>query len=203
MKTFRFLTFGLLAFSLYSCSGSEEQNVEQDIATETYTLLLERSNILWVGDFIKAGALDHSHEGELLFNSGTIQTDEGNIVSGEFELNMASIKELNPPFGDEQAMKFEGHLKSGDYFDSEKFPTAKVIISGNKDGKLQGTITIKGVEMAFDAPVEVALDDDFAKVTGTFNLDFSAFKMDGIGGEGEFVSPKINFDIYLDFERKK
>ena len=98
-------------------------------------------------------------------------------------------------------MKLEGHLKDEDYFNVAKFPTAKVVITGSKDGNVQGLLTVKGIEMPFDVPMAFTMDDTGISLSGGFELDFSAFKMEGLGGEGEFVSPKINIDVYTEFKK--
>jgi polyisoprenoid-binding protein YceI len=198
MKKLGFLAMSVAVLGLYSCNNgaqSEDQNAE------VYQLAVDKSDIYWMGEYIKDGAFDHSHEGELLFNSGSISIVDGKVVGGEFEINMNSIRELNAPFGPEQAAKLEGHLKSEDYFHVEKFPTAKVVITGSKDGNVQGTLTVRGVEMPFDVPMKVTIDEAGVVLSGGFDLDFSIFAMDGIGGEGEFVSPKIVIDVYTEFTK--
>jgi polyisoprenoid-binding protein YceI len=198
MKKLGFLAMSVAVLGLYSCNSgtqSEDQNAE------VYQLAVDKSDIYWMGEYIKDGAFDHSHEGELLFNSGSISIVDGKVVGGEFEINMNSIRELNAPFGPEQAAKLEGHLKSEDYFQVEKFPTAKVVITGSKDGNVQGTLKVRGIEMSFDVPMKVTIDEAGVVLSGGFDLDFSVFAMDGIGGEGEFVSPKIVIDVYTEFTK--
>jgi hypothetical protein len=198
MKKLGFFALGMATLGLYSCSS---ENATEEQNAEVYQLITDNSDIYWFGDYIKDGNLDHSHEGELLFNSGSISVVDGAVVGGEFELNMKSIKEMNAPFGEEQALKLEGHLKSEDYFNVAKFPTAKVVITGSKDGNVQGVLTLKGIDMPFDVPMSFTMDDTGISLSGGFELDFSAFKMEGLGGEGEFVSPKINIDVYTEFKK--
>lgn len=192
MKKLGFFALGIATLGLYSCSSEN---------AEVYQLITDKSDILWFGDYIKDGNLDHSHEGQLTFNSGSISVVDGAVVGGEFELNMNSIKEMNAPFGEEQALKLEGHLKSEDYFNVEKFPTAKILITGSKDGNVQGILTLKGIDMPFDATMSFKNDDSSAALNGGFELDFSVFKMDGIGGEGEYVSPKIKINVNAEFKK--
>jgi polyisoprenoid-binding protein YceI len=190
MKNFGFLILGFAAISLLSCAKKEE-----------FKLNADNSSIVWKGDYIKDGNLDHSHEGELKFNSGSITVSNGQIVGGEFELNMGSIKELNAPWGEEQAAKLEGHLLSEDYFHVEKFPTAKVVLTGSNGKNVQGTLTVRGVDMPFDVPMTLTTNESGATISGSFELDFSAFKMAGIGGEGEFVSPTIKINVNTEFKK--
>jgi polyisoprenoid-binding protein YceI len=199
MKKLGILAMSVAVLGLYSCSNdnSNAENANADV----YQLAVDKSDIVWLGEYIKDGAFDHSHEGELLFNSGSISIIDGQVVGGEFELNMKSIKELNAPWGEEQAAKLEGHLKSEDYFDVEKFPTAKVVITGSKDGNIQGTINVRGVDVPFDVAMKVTVDEAGVVLSGSFDFDFSPFGMDGIGGEGEYVAPKVNIDVYAEFTK--
>jgi polyisoprenoid-binding protein YceI len=197
MKKLSFLAMSVAVLGLYSCGGSQAE----DQNAEVYQLATDKSDIIWVGEYIKDGAFDHSHEGELLFNSGSISIVDGAVVGGEFEINMNSIKEINAPWGEEQAAKLEGHLKDEDFFFVEKYPTSKVVITGSKGGNVQGTLTVRGVDVAFDVPMKVTIDEAGVVLSGSFDFDFAPFSMGGIGGEGEFVSPKVKIDVYAEFTK--
>lgn len=76
--------------------------------------------------------------------SGTINFDpkKATASSAEFTVKIASI--------DTQNEKRDGHLKSPDFFDTEKFPTMtfkskKVIAAGKDKYKLIGELTMHGV----------------------------------------------------------
>jgi polyisoprenoid-binding protein YceI len=88
-----------------------------------------------------------SHGGDLTIKSGSIEMKGAELVGGEFVLDMASLKTGDSP-------KLEGHLKSADFFDVEKFKegTFKItkveVIKGAKPGSpthnITGDLTIKG-----------------------------------------------------------
>jgi polyisoprenoid-binding protein YceI len=48
----------------------------------------------------------------------------------------------------------DGHLKSADFFDAEKYPTITFVATGYANGKLSGNLTIKDVTKAVDLAVE-------------------------------------------------
>lgn len=110
MKQILFIAL-LLPFSAYSQEKAE--------------LSLKESTIFWRGTH----AIGNSgHEGTLRFLSGMLtQSTNGKITSGSFVIDMNSIK--NTDKEDEKGRKnIEEHLKSNDFFDVKKFPTATFTI---------------------------------------------------------------------------
>ncbi|MBD0864059.1 YceI family protein [Gordonia sp. zg691] len=73
--------------------------------------------------------------------SGTITVDENGTPAVQAEIDVTSINTKN-----EQR---DGHIKSADFFDAEKFPTATFVSTGVRadgdDYKLDGDFTLKGV----------------------------------------------------------
>lgn len=196
MKKLNLFALGLVSLSLASCSGETKEETPA-VATETYTLDTEMSIINWTGEYFKAGTIDHNHEGILKLNSGSIEIADGIIQSGTFELNMNSIDATG--LDEETKAKLIGHLKSDEYFDVAKFPTATVKLRQCTADKLVGTITVKGVEMPFEAPASTTVGDDAVKINGEFTLNFAPYGMEGIGSDAdpEYVSPNVKFNIGL------
>lgn len=90
--------------------------------------------------------------------SGTIVVDPAAMSGGsvEFSANMATIDTRNE--------RRDGHLKSAEFFEVEKYPTitfksTKVVAKGN-DLKITGDLTIKGVTKS------ITLDAEFLGTTG-------------------------------------
>jgi polyisoprenoid-binding protein YceI len=93
--------------------------------------------------------------------SGTLTLNEGDVSKSTIE---ASIPVATINTGDEQR---DGHLKSADFFDVEKFPrmsfaSVKVVPNGAGESKVVGDITLHGVtkQVTFDVegPSEPAKD---------------------------------------------
>lgn len=206
MKKLNLFALGLVSIGLVSCASEDDTNdndVADQVVSETYTLDTESSVITWTGDYFKGGEFDHNHIGIVLFNSGTISMTDGSIESGSFELDMTTLDEPDAPMGEEARMKFIGHLKSDDYFDVENHPTATVNLSKSTSDKLVGTITVKGIDMPFEAPATITVGGDAVKITGDFNLNFAPFDMEGIGSDAdpEYVSPNVAFKIALHLKK--
>ena len=76
--------------------------------------------------------------------TGKLTLDESDISKSSVE---ASIPVATLNTGDEQR---DGHLKSGDFFDAEKYPamtfkSTSVVTSGPGEGKVTGDLTVHGV----------------------------------------------------------
>lgn len=159
----------------------------------TYNVNLEESTIEWQG-FKPTG----SHKGTINIVSGTFTTNDGKLQSGSFVIDMSSIKES------EDNAKLEGHLKSADFFDIEKFPTAGFKITGlaSKDGNtmLSGNLTIKGITNNVTFAVTVTNEADVLTVSSeVFTIDRSKWNV-RYGSKSFFDDLKdkfINDDIEL------
>ncbi|WP_407406037.1 YceI family protein [Chryseobacterium sp.] len=93
-----------------------------------------------------------SHFGTIKFESGDVTVKEGKLESGKFVANMTSLTSEDLRNKPDELEKLNGHLKSGDFFEVEKFPTASYEITkvsssteGDYNTILDGNITIKGI----------------------------------------------------------
>ncbi len=75
------------------------------------------------------------------------------LVGGSFVLDMTSINSTD--LTGEYQQKLNGHLKNGDFFEVEKFPTATFKITGVKKNNdkiynslVTGNLTVKGKKNA-------------------------------------------------------
>ena len=101
------------------------------------------SKITWTGHKVTG-----QHEGTINLKDGTLKFDDNNqLVGGTFVMDMSTLA-VTDLSGDMQG-KLEGHLKSEDFFGTEKHNTSTFVITKveGKDGKYKvtGDLTIKGV----------------------------------------------------------
>jgi polyisoprenoid-binding protein YceI len=115
------------------------------------------SKIKWEGKKI-GGA----HEGHISLKSGNLELKKGNIVAGNFVIDMNSITNTDLE-NKEYNQKLVGHLKSDDFFGVEKYPEAAFTITSsdmkNGKGTVTGDITIKGKTESITFPVEKTGND--------------------------------------------
>ncbi len=80
------------------------------------------SSIRWDG----GNALGKMHNGNIAVTSGELEFQSGALVGGSFTIDMNSMTNADLP--ETVGANLMGHLKSADFFDVEKFPTAKLEI---------------------------------------------------------------------------
>lgn len=113
------------------------------------------------------------HFGIINFESGEITIKNGTIESGKFVANINSLsdKDLQKHKDKEQLDKLNNHLKSGDFFEVEKYPTASYEITkvteikeGDYNTLLDGNLTIKGITKQVQFKANVKVDDNKVEI---------------------------------------
>lgn len=148
---------GLLsAIFLFSCGKdkpvvSQNQEVTVTKDGQLYVLDTMNSKVEWKG-FKVVKSDNSSHFGTIKFESGDVTVKNGQLESGKFVADMSSLENVDLKNDAEQKAKLENHLKSGDFFEVEKFPTATYEITkitpsnvGDYNTILDGNLTIKGI----------------------------------------------------------
>lgn len=91
----------------------------------------------------------------------------GDNITGEIIVDMNSLLADN-------VEKLTPHLKSADFFDVAKYPTATFKISSFKNGKISGVMTIHGVSKNVTVDV-LSLETNPIRYSSTFNIDMKEF----------------------------
>jgi hypothetical protein len=176
------------------------------IATKPHTdhirVDIHKSTVKWKGSKITEG-----HEGFIQIQKGVLMIEHGTLVGGQISFNMKTITNSDIESEKYKAM-LEGHLKSDDFFDVDKYPLSTISIT--KSTKTEGNnysivadLTVKGIthSITFDAEVNIRKIDFFAKAI----IKIDRTKWDIIYNSGNFfkdlgdklILDKIEFDIYL------
>ncbi len=158
-----------------------------------------------------------NHKGKFTVTEGNVAVANDQITGGSFVINIRSM-DLDEKGGiyDE---KLRPHLMSGDFFDAEKFGTAKFEITGVKayeandrdssvvDGAnftVSGNLTLKDVTKNVSFPAKVDLDNNTLKAKADFDIDRTQWQMN-YGNDktlgNKFISETVN--IELDLKAKK
>ncbi len=147
--------------------------------SQDYSVLAEKSVLRWTGK--KPGK---SHQGVIKLKEGNFTIKNNKFVSGEFVIDMKSMVEGDGTDPNKGAMLM-GHLKSEDFFSSEKFPTSTLKITNStafvKDlATVTADLTIKGA--THPVTFEVKKIGDAYQTTVTFDRSLYDVKY----GSGKF-----------------
>ncbi|WP_223606991.1 YceI family protein [Chryseobacterium sp. OSA05B] len=144
---------------------SESNEVVTTKDGNQYTLDTLNSKVEWKGYKVFKSE-STSHFGTIKFESGDVTVKEGKLESGKFVADMASLTSVDLKDDAEQLGKLNGHLKSGDFFEVEKFPTASFEITkvtpsteGDYNTLLDGNLTIKGISKPVQFKANVSVKD--------------------------------------------
>ncbi len=197
-----------IAVVLVSCKNeskevktTEAENAAEAQATSTkYLANAETSLIEWIG----SKPTGSKHNGTINLESGVFTVNNGKLESGTFLIDMNSIVNLDIPADKKGNANLVGHLKSADFFDVEKFPSAAFEVTGLEevDGKtmLSGNLKMKDIENNITIPVSLSGEgNNFTITSETFTIDRSKWNVQYNSGSffDNLGDKLINDDIEL------
>lgn len=120
---------------------------------EVYKIDLNRSKIEWIGRKITG-----AHKGEIKLNEGQLNFKDRKLMGGVFKMDMNSISITD--LSGSSATKLLGHLKSDDFFSTDKNPTSRFEITNveqkdNDSVVITGKLTIKGITNTLTFPASI------------------------------------------------
>ena len=138
------------------------------------------SDVHWWGYKI-AKSEASSHDGTVKVKSGDMIMKGNQLVGGTFVLDMTSITSTD--LTGEYQQKLNGHLKTGDFFEVEKYPTATFKITSVKKNNdkiynsvVSGTLTVKGKTNPISFPAKIAYSKGVVSlVSNKFTFDRQKF----------------------------
>lgn len=164
-------------------------------AQDVFKVDTKKSKVIWTGS--KIGG---RHEGTVKIKSGTVTMKNGFLTTAEIIVDMTSIectdlkdKNLN--------QKLVGHLKSSDFFEVDKFPEAKFVITKpdrrlNQDYMVQGKLTIKDKTSDVKIPTTLILENNNKSLMTTLSFIFDRTKHDIKYGSEKFFKDIGDKAIY-------
>lgn len=190
MKKISVIALAGISLLLASCGEKKSETVaagqEQSVAEKqgaVFAVDTAASKVNWKA-FHKGGMAPRW--GTLAITSGELSADNGQLTSGEFVIDMKSIK-VDPASVTEKDKKYtdlEGHLKNEDFFNVEKFPTADFKITKVEDlasagadavaganKTVSGNLTLLGKTMNVTFPAKVDVVDKAANVAAKFTVN--------------------------------
>ncbi len=121
---------------------------------QTEKINVEKSTIKWVGKKVTG-----EHSGTVKFQEGNLIFKNKKVVGGNFTVDMTTMTATD--LSGDWKTKLDGHLKSNDFFDTDKFNTAtlvfkKIAAKANGVYTIAGDLTVKGIThpVTFDLAVK-------------------------------------------------
>lgn len=225
MKKVSILAFavGALLVSCQKSAGDKTTTTsEQEVAAQTgatYTVEKASSTLTWKG--YHKGGFDPRFG--TLQTEGTLSVANDEITGGSFVIDINSLatdeKSVDPAkSGGKTAADLDGHLKNADFFESEKYPTAKFEITAvsafdsTKDKSViegatnivSGNLTIKDKTVNVTFPAKVTIAGETVNLQSQFTINRQDWGLT-YGTEGDpkdwMISQEV--DITLDINAKK
>ena len=209
------------ALSFASCSDkprgdnaaiTEEQQPMSTDAGQSFAVDTANSTVRFTGY-----GVGKSHPGTFHLHSGTVTVSGNQVTGGEFVINIHSMDMEEE--GEMIHGKLRPHLLSGDFFDAEKFRTARFQLTRVEpyagDGKdtsvvvganftVSGNLTLKNETKNVTFPARIDLDGNTLKVKANFNIDRREWQMaygnDKTLGD-KFISETVNIKLQLEAKR--
>jgi len=186
-KVLNVIALATITLFVVSCKGEKKNETAAESAkTEKATTVdavkykvdATNTTLTWKG----SKAIGGGHNGTMNVSSGTFAMKNGKLESGNFIIDITSLKVLDIPAEAEGNGKLKGHLLSPDFFDAEQYGSAAFSVTGTseKDGKtmIEGNLTLKGVKKNISFPATVSVDGDTAIIKSeVFTIDRTDFGM--------------------------
>ena len=178
------LIFGFLfSFNANSQTSSIKKNIN-----------IETSIVKWTGYKITG-----QHEGTISLAEGHLSFTEDKISGGYFKIDMSTINTTDLSGRGKNSL--DNHLKSDDFFDTEKYKTAELTITGLESTSqtsyiVSGDMTIKGITnpIKFELDVKDGTAETNLKIDRTkFNIKYKS---------ASFFDNLKNKAIYDEFDLK-
>jgi len=146
-----------------------------------------------------ASKVTGDHYGKVMLGESMLIEKDGKVVGGEFIMDMTTltVENIDSP---KYEKKFLNHMKSDDFFDVAKYPTATLKINKIEGTNVEGDLTIKDKTN----PINFTMEQNGDLVTG--KMKFDRTKYDMIYNSGNFFKDlgdkMIHDEVVLTFNVK-
>jgi polyisoprenoid-binding protein YceI len=172
------------------------------------------SSISWVGTKVTG-----KHTGTFGVKEGSLSIKENQLVAGKFVIDVAALKVTDIPADNEMNGKLVGHLKSPDFFDTEKFPTATFEITGvetykadpnakveekdkeyvleNPTHTITGNLELRGEKKSITFPAVVNIANGKVEAEAKFNINRQDWKIAYEGKKDDLISNTVHIGLKI------
>ena len=183
------LVWVFLLFSGFAFAQNVKKVVSSEIRWKAYKSL-------------KAESL--SHYGTVGLKSGAVAFDDlGNLAAGTFIIDMNEMDAQDLNENPKLKLMLENHLRSDDFFDTSKFPTATFKITKLKKisdtkYKITGNLTIKGITQSISFAASVSKSgNSYTLVSDPFTFNRKKFGLNYNVFEDMIISNEVEMNVKL------
>ncbi|MCS7189814.1 MAG: YceI family protein [Bacteroidia bacterium] len=205
--SFRVLGLGVLGITLWlsGCSSptqapsaqvEEAKPVQAPPSGSIYGISIDSSKVVAIGSKVTG-----SHT--ILFPIGEgslVMGEEGCLRGGKIVLDIAKLQVLDLE-GEDRA-KLEGHLKSTDFFEVEKYPNAVFEVTGCERGGrdtvfLAGNLTMRKITKNIRFPATVQFSQNALRANATFNINRQDWGIKYKGMPDNLIKDEVNITLNI------
>lgn len=151
---------------------------------------------------------------------GTILVDSGHIVGGNFVIDISRLKDNDLAADPKNQATLEGHLKSPDFFDVEKYPLGNFVITSivpfisdtaievllpDATHTVTGNLTLKDKTKSISFPALLTIDENSVAAQANFNIDRNDWNINykGPGNPQDWIISKtVNIKLNVTAVKK-
>ena len=181
----------------------------------TYAIDTAKSQLTWIG-----AKMTGRHNGIFKIREGELHLDDSMLTSGTIVIDMTQMRSDDKTIDPNANAKLTKHLRSADFFDVEKYNTAKFVLTGiapydstvvkkpaprtKTDAALRvkdpthfitGNLTLKDQTKSVTFPAKITLEEDLLKAKANFNIDRThwglVYRSDKSLGD-QTIKPEVN-----------
>jgi polyisoprenoid-binding protein YceI len=204
LKSLSFLAVvGFLASCSQAPAGEEAKTGDtKDVAkteeAKTLNVDVATSKLEWEGSKVSG-----KHNGIINIKSGSLQVKGEELVGGSFVIDMNSIAVTD--LKDKAKADLEKHLKTGDFFETEKFAEGKFEITGVKAQAGEGTthivsgnLTLKDKSLGIDIPANVKIENGTVTASAPqFTVDRTKFGITYTGMKDNLINNMMGLKLNI------
>jgi polyisoprenoid-binding protein YceI len=212
------LAFAFATLSLTACDnapkGDEAAVTEEQTAAKTenaggsFAVDSSASSVRFTGN-----GVGKNHPGKFKVTEGSVSVTGEQVTAGNFTIDINSMDMEEE--GEHIDGKLRPHLLNADFFDAEKYKTAKFEITkvepytANGDNKsvvnganynVSGNLTLKDVTKNVTFPAKIDVDANSVKAKANFDIDRRQWNM-AYGNDknlgDKFISETVNIELDL------
>jgi len=181
--------------------ASKSAAVVKASAGEKYSVDKKETVVIWRNSMAFS---TNGHWGYIYPSKGELMIEKGQLLGGTVEIDMNTIE-------DEKHGRDNGlveHLKSADFFEVEKFPTAAFDITWvspaiGSSMNVTGNLTIKGITHSISIPIMLIMTKEMVTATGHVTIDRTLWDVRYKSGKffsnlaNETISDDIQFEVKI------